>query len=190
MRDYYGFVPQETQLFTGTIWDNISDGKSDATEEEVSAAAKHAYAYDFIMQLPNGFQTEIGERGSQLPGGQRQRISIARAILRNAPVLLLDEATAALDNESERLVQDALSRLMKDKTTLVIAHRLSTIRHADTILVMEDGSIVEKGTHEELLALEGKYHALYCTQLQQQDDGQAAELVKKAGMSIEQMDYV
>ncbi|MCE5171167.1 ATP-binding cassette domain-containing protein [Paenibacillus profundus] len=143
VRDYYGFVPQEMQLFTGTIWDNISDGKSDATEEEVSAAAKHANAYDFIMQLPNGFHTEIGERGSQLSGCQRQRISIARAIIRNAPVLLLDEATAALDNESERLVQDALSRLMKDKTTLVIAHRLSTIRHADTILVMEDGSIVE-----------------------------------------------
>lgn len=165
LRDYFALAPQETQLFTGTIRDNIAYGNHFATDEDIIAASKKANAYEFITQLPEGFDTQIGERGSRLAGGQRQRISIARAILRNAPVLLLDEATAALDNESEWLVQDAISKLMSDKTTIVIAHRLSTIHNADQILVMESGCLVERGSHEELLALKGRYHSLYEKQL-------------------------
>lgn len=164
-RDYFSLVPQESILFTGTIRDNILDGNPDASEEQIIAAAKQANAYDFIMKLPEGFATEIGERGSRLSGGQKQRIAIARAILRDAPILLLDEATAALDNESERLVQDALSKLMIGKTTLVIAHRLSTVQHADLILVMENGEIVENGTHRSLLAAGGRYQELYQAQM-------------------------
>ncbi|MGF7046276.1 ABC-type multidrug transport system fused ATPase/permease subunit [Paenibacillus sp. DS2015] len=170
LRDYFAYVPQENHLFTGTIRDNIADGKQDASEEEIISAAKSANAYNFIVDMENGLDSEIGERGTLLSGGQRQRISIARAILRDAPVLLLDEATAALDNESERLVQDALSHLVTGRTTLVIAHRLSTITHADLILVMEDGSIVEKGNHATLMDRRERYYQLYTTQLQRQEE--------------------
>ncbi|MWV47401.1 ATP-binding cassette domain-containing protein [Paenibacillus sp. HJL G12] len=165
-RDYFSLVPQETILFTGTIRDNILDGNLEADEASVIAAAKKANAYDFIMKLSEGFDTAIGERGSRLSGGQKQRIAIARAILRDAPILLLDEATAALDNESEKIVQDALAKLMVGKTTLVIAHRLTTVQNADLILVMENGNLVEQGTHNELLLAGGRYHSLYYTQLE------------------------
>lgn len=165
LRSYFAYVPQENHLFTGTIRDNIADGKADASEDEIIAAAQSANAYDFIREMEEGLDTEIGERGTRLSGGQKQRISIARAILRDAPVLLLDEATAALDNESERLVQEALLTLMKGRTTLVIAHRLSTITHADRILVMEKGKIVESGNHADLMQQGERYYQLYTTQL-------------------------
>ena len=131
-----------------------------ATQEQVEAAAKIANAHDFIMEMEKGYETNVGDRGGRLSGGQRQRISIARAILKNPPILILDEATSALDTESERLVQDALERLMKSRTTIAIAHRLSTIRHADEIFVLHEGKIVERGTHEQLLALNGYYKKL------------------------------
>ncbi|OKP86585.1 ABC transporter ATP-binding protein [Paenibacillus sp. P32E] len=165
-RDYFSLVPQESILFTGTIRDNILDGNFMADETSVINAAKKANAYNFIMTLSEGFDTEIGERGSRLSGGQKQRIAIARAILRDAPILLLVEATAALDNESEKIVQDALAKLMVGKTTLVIAHRLTTIQNADLILVMENGNLVEQGTHNELLLARGRYHSLYYAQLE------------------------
>jgi len=168
LRGYFAYVPQENHLFTGTIRDNIADGKVDAPEDEIMNAARSANAYDFIMEMEEGLDTQVGERGTRLSGGQKQRISIARAILRNAPVLLLDEATAALDNESERLVQDALLRLMAGHTTLVIAHRLSTITHADRILVMENGRIVESGNHTDLMRQGDRYYQLYTTQLQKE----------------------
>ncbi|WP_314584934.1 ABC transporter ATP-binding protein [Paenibacillus terrigena] len=168
-RDYFSLVPQETILFTGTIRDNILDGNMAADEASVIAAAKKANAYDFIMKLSEGFDTEIGERGSRLSGGQKQRIAIARAILRDAPILLLDEATAALDNESEKIVQDALAKLMVGRTTLVIAHRLTTVQNADLIVVMENGNLVEQGTHKELILTGGRYHALYYAQLEEKE---------------------
>lgn len=168
-RDYFSLVPQDTVLFSGTIRDNILDGNRMADEESVITAAKKANAYDFIMKLSQGLDTEIGEHGNRLSGGQKQRIAIARAILRDAPILLLDEATAALDNESEKIVQDALSTLMIDRTTLVIAHRLTTIQNSDVILVMEQGRVVEQGKHDELLQLGGRYHTLYTAQFKEQD---------------------
>lgn len=180
LRSYFAYVPQENHLFTGTIRDNIADGKADASEDEIIAAAQSANAYDFIIEMEEGLNTEIGERGTRLSGGQKQRISIARAILRDAPVLLLDEATAALDNESERLVQDALLTLMKGRTTLVIAHRLSTITHADRILVMEKGKIVESGNHAELMRQGERYYQLYTTQLHtraEQEDLKVDEVI-------------
>lgn len=164
LRKNIGIVPQDTFLFSGTIYDNIKYGKREATKEEVIKAAEMANAYNFIMELPNGFDTEVGERGVLLSGGQKQRISIARAILENPPIMILDEATSALDTESERLVQDALDKLMTNRTTFVIAHRLSTILHADKIVVMEDGEIKEMGKHEELLETDGIYKKLYETQ--------------------------
>ena len=160
LRGLIGNVNQDPILFNDTIFNNIAFGTPDATEEEVIAAAKIANAHDFIMEKEEGYRTNIGDRGSKLSGGQRQRISIARAILKNPPILILDEATASLDTESERAVQDALDRLMTTRTTIAIAHRLSTIRHADEILVMREGSIVERGTHEELIALGGYYKKL------------------------------
>lgn len=180
LRSYFAYVPQENHLFTGTIRDNIADGKADSSEDEIIAAAQSANAYDFIMEMEDGLDTEIGERGTRLSGGQKQRISIARAILRDAPVLLLDEATAALDNESERLVQDALLTLMKGRTTLVIAHRLSTITHADRILVMEKGKIVESGNHADLMRQGERYYQLYTTQLNtkaEQEDLKVDEVI-------------
>lgn len=160
LRSLMGNVNQEAILFNDTIFNNIAFGDKSATQEEVEAAARIANAHDFIMHTENGYQTVIGDRGCRLSGGQRQRISIARAILKNPSILILDEATSALDTESERLVQDALEKLMKDRTTIVIAHRLSTIVNADMICVLQDGKIVETGTHSELIGLGGIYSRL------------------------------
>jgi subfamily B ATP-binding cassette protein MsbA len=160
LRKFLGVVTQESILFNDTIFNNIAFGMENATEEAVINAAKIANAHDFIMQTENGYQTIIGERGSKLSGGQRQRLSIARAVLKNPPILILDEATSALDSESEKLVQEALFNLMKNRTSIVIAHRLSTIQHADEIVVIQDGKIVEQGTHEQLTSIDGLYRKL------------------------------
>ena len=156
----FGVVTQEAILFNDTVYNNISFGLDGVDEDAVVAAARVANADEFISAMPQGYRTSIGDRGQRLSGGQRQRISIARAVLKNPPVLILDEATSALDTESERLVQDALMRLMQNRTSLVIAHRLSTIQHADEIIVLQDGEIVEKGTHRDLMASGGLYSHL------------------------------
>lgn len=161
LRSLIGNVNQEAILFNDTIKNNIKFGKDDATDEEVIRAAKIANAYDFITETEHGFDTNIGDRGGRLSGGQRQRISIARAILKNPPILILDEATSALDTESERLVQDALYRLMKTRTTVAVAHRLSTIKNSDEICVLHEGEIVERGTHDELIEKNGYYRKLH-----------------------------
>lgn len=161
LRNQIAVVSQEVILFNETIRRNIELGRPGASNEEIIAAARHAHAYDFIMEKPNGFDARIGEKGIMLSGGQRQRIAIARAVLRNAPILVLDEATSALDNESERIVQATLDELMKERTTLCIAHRLSTIMHADLIVVFEQGKIVETGGHAELIQRGGVYQKLY-----------------------------
>lgn len=160
LRNQLGIVTQESILFNDTIFNNICFGSPKASEQDVIAAAKVANAHDFIMQSENGYDTIIGERGSKLSGGQRQRLSIARAVLKNPPILILDEATSALDTESEKLVQEALFNLMKNRTSIVIAHRLSTIQHADEIVVIQDGGIVERGTHAELTQKDGVYRKL------------------------------
>lgn len=164
LREQIGIVPQETVLFNGTVYENILYGDLEASYDQVIAAATAANAHNFITEMPKGYDTEIGERGSKLSGGQRQRIAIARAILKNPQVLILDEATSALDTESEKLVQEALDKLMVGRTSFVIAHRLSTVQRADMILVMERGEIVERGTHEELIQLGGLYSKLYQVQ--------------------------
>ena len=161
LRQLIGNVNQEAILFNASFKDNIRFGKTDATDEEIANAAKIANAYEFITKSEHGFDTNIGDRGGRLSGGQRQRVSIARAILKNPPILILDEATSALDTESERLVQDALEKLMKTRTTVAVAHRLSTIKHADEICVLHEGKIVERGTHEELIEKEGYYKKLH-----------------------------
>lgn len=161
LRGQVGIVPQETMLFNGSVYDNILYGRLDATPDEVKAAAKAANADEFISRLPQGYATMLGDRGVNISGGQRQRISIARAILKNPRILILDEATSALDTESERVVQEALDRLMIGRTSFVIAHRLSTIKNADKILVLEHGALVEAGTHDELIAKNGLYAHLY-----------------------------
>lgn len=164
LRSYMGNVNQEAILFNDTVYNNIAFGVENATEEQVIKAAKIANAHEFIMAMEDGYQTTIGDRGGRLSGGQRQRLSIARAVLKNPSVLILDEATSALDTESEKLVQEALERLMRTRTSIVIAHRLSTIRNADIICVLQDGKIVEQGKHEELLALNGHYAKLCAMQ--------------------------
>ena len=165
LRNLMGIVTQESILFNDTVFNNIAFGMESATEENVIHAAKIANAHDFIIQMPEGYQTNIGDRGGKMSGGQRQRLSIARAVLKNPPILILDEATSALDTESERLVQDAITRLMENRTALVIAHRLSTIQHADEIIVLKRGEIIERGKHNELLAKNGEYKKLYDLQM-------------------------
>ena len=170
LREQVGIVPQETVLFNGSVYDNILYGRLDATKEEIIAAAKAANAHSFIMALPEGYETKLGDRGLNISGGQRQRLAIARAILKNPEILILDEATSALDTESERVVQEALDRLMVGRTSFVIAHRLSTIKNADKILVLDKGELVEEGTHEELLAAHGLYAHLYEIQYSKSKD--------------------
>lgn len=155
-----GIVSQESILFNDSIFNNIAFGKKNVLEDEVIAAAKVANAHEFIMNTEKGYETNIGDRGVKLSGGQRQRLSIARAVLANPPILILDEATSSLDTESEKLVQNALFNVMKDRTTVVIAHRLSTIQHADEIIVLKKGEIVERGTHSKLISLDGVYSKL------------------------------
>jgi len=157
-------VSQEAILFNDTIYNNIVFGMENVEEAQVIEAAKIANAHDFILATENAYQTNIGDRGMKLSGGQRQRLTIARAILRNPPILILDEATSALDSESEKLVQEALIKVMKNRTTIVVAHRLSTIQHADQIVVMKNGEIIEKGTHQELLQQGGEYQKLVALQ--------------------------
>jgi len=179
LRRNLALVTQETFLFNDTIWNNIGFGKPDASREEILQAAKAAHVDYFVKSMEEGYETVIGERGAKLSGGQRQRVAIARAIVRNAPILILDEATSALDSESEKLVQDALRNLMKHRTTFVIAHRLSTIKHADAIIVLDKGEIVEKGTHEFLLSNSGLYQKYFEMQMFDVDDSEDKKEMKE-----------
>jgi ATP-binding cassette subfamily B protein len=170
LRSMMAYVPQDAYLFDGTIEENIRYGKPDASREQIVAAAQAANAHDFVMEQPDGYDTPVGERGAKLSGGQRQRIAIARALIKDAPVLLLDEATSALDSESEQQVQDALGVLMEGRTTVAIAHRLSTVENADTIVVIDDGRVVEEGRHEELVGQGGLYTRLYELQFGREEE--------------------
>ena len=174
LRAQMAIVPQETLLFGGTIRENILYGRLDASETEMIEAAKAANAHEFIMEFSKQYETTVGERGTKLSGGQRQRIAIARAVLKDPRILLLDEATSSLDNESEGLVQEALNRLMQNRTTIIIAHRLSTIKVADRIAVLDDGRVVELGTHQELMERNGMYARLYSMQFRDPEEELAA----------------
>lgn len=161
LRGMMGYVSQEPVLFNDSFENNIAFGVDSATSEQIIEAAKVAHAHDFIIETPEGYAANIGDRGNKLSGGQRQRLSIARAVLKNPPILILDEATSALDTESEKLVQEALENLMKNRTSIVIAHRLSTIKNADMIFVFKQGIVVEQGTHQELIGQKGEYSKLH-----------------------------
>src|SRR5690606_23324078 len=171
LRGQMALVPQETVLFAGTIAENIAAGRPDATREEIEEAARLANADEFIRRLPDGYDSMVGERGLTLSGGQRQRIAIARAILVDPRILIMDDATSALDSESERLIRDAMARIRQNRTTLIIAHRASTVRMADRIVVMAGGRIVQQGTHEELINTRGIYRRLYAEALAEDEDG-------------------
>jgi subfamily B ATP-binding cassette protein MsbA len=171
LRAQIGIVPQETHLFSGTVRENLRYGKLEATDADLAAAARAANAEEFIERLPLGYDTRVGEKGVKLSGGQRQRIAIARAILKDPRLLLLDEATSSLDSESESLVQEALERLMRGRTTVMIAHRLSTIQRADRIAVLAEGRLAELGTHTELMARNELYARLYRMQFREKDSG-------------------
>lgn len=181
LRQQTAYVGQDVYLFRGTIRENIAFGKAGATESEIVAAAKPAYAHDFISSFPLGYDTPVGEHGTQLSGGQRQRIAIARALVKDAPIILLDEATAALDAESEKFVQEAIAHLCKNRTTIVIAHRLHTIMRADQILVIEDGEVVETGRHDELLRKTGGYAAFFRLQQREPTEEKEGTLLAKVG---------
>jgi ATP-binding cassette subfamily B protein len=170
LRGQVAYVGQDVFLFHGSVRENIAIGKPGASEEEIFAAAKAAHAHEFVSAFPAGYDTPVGERGAQLSGGERQRIAIARALIKNAQIILLDEATASLDSESEQLVQDAMTRLCEGRTTIAIAHRLHTITHADRILVVESGAIVESGRHDELLRKGGRYAAFYRLQIKEEQE--------------------
>jgi ATP-binding cassette subfamily B protein len=180
LRAQVAYVGQDVFLFHGTVRENIAIGKPGASEDEIIAAAKAAHAHEFISAFPAGYDTQVGERGLQLSGGERQRVAIARALIRNAQIILLDEATAALDSQSERLVQDAMNVLCEGRTTIAIAHRLHTITHADRILVVESGAIVESGRHEELLRKNGRYAAFYRLQIQRDQEPPAPIAIASA----------
>jgi subfamily B ATP-binding cassette protein MsbA len=169
LRQQIAVVPQDVHLFGTSIRENIRYGKLEATDAEIEMAARDANAWEFIQALPNGLDASIGEKGVKLSGGQRQRIAIARALLKNPPILLLDEATSSLDSQSEAQIQEALDRLMENRTTFIIAHRLSTVQHADRILVLDNGRIVQDGTHDELMLQEGLYKHLYELQFREVD---------------------
>jgi ATP-binding cassette subfamily B protein len=177
LRQQIALVGQDTFLFRASVRDNIAFGKPGASEAEIVAAAKAAHAHDFIMSFPSGYDTEVGEQGVKLSGGERQRVAIARALIKNAPIILLDEATAALDAQSERHVQEAIAELCRGRTTLAIAHRLSTIMHADRILVIDDGHVVESGRHDELLRNNGRYALFHKLQFQQHELVESASTV-------------
>jgi ATP-binding cassette subfamily B protein len=180
LRRQIAYVGQDVFLFHGTIRDNIAIGRPDATEAEIVAAARAAHAHEFVSAFPAGYDTAVGERGMQLSGGERQRIAIARALIKDAQIILLDEATASLDSESERLVQDAMARLCEGRTTIAIAHRLHTITHADRILVVENGAIVEHGRHDELLRRGGRYAAFYRLQIKEQEPAAPMSIASSA----------
>jgi subfamily B ATP-binding cassette protein MsbA len=182
LRAAIGIVPQDPALFSGTIRDNIAYARPGASPADVEAAARAAHAHEFVERLPRGYETLVGERGVKLSGGQRQRVAIARAILKNPAVLILDEATSNLDTESERLIEDALGRLLVGRTTLIIAHRLSTVRRADRLVVLDHGRIVEEGSHAELLELRGVYARLY--QRQFRDEDQVREVRLEPGAAV------
>jgi ATP-binding cassette subfamily B protein len=177
LRQHIAYVGQDVFLFRATVRENIEFGKPGASEDEIVAAAKAAYAHDFIMSFPRGYDTPVGEHGLQLSGGQRQRVAIARALIKNAPIILLDEATAALDSESELQVREAMDHLCQGRTTLAIAHRLHTVSHADCIHVVEDGRVVESGRHDDLLRAGGRYASFYRLQLKEQETNAPAVAV-------------
>jgi ATP-binding cassette subfamily B protein len=170
LRHQIATIFQEAVLFTGTIAENIAFGRPDATMEEIVAAAKAAQAHEFILSFPDGYETKVGERGATVSGGQRQRLTIARALLLNARILIMDDSTSSVDVETEYLIQQALAVAMRDRTAFVIAHRLSTVKTADRVLVLDQGEIVEQGTHAELLALNGHYRRIYDTQFAEQEE--------------------